>query len=107
MDSFTEKVIKVIKSIPSGYVMSYGQIARVAGNPRSARQVVRILHSMSKKYNLPWHRVINAKGEIGIQDEEMFFTQKSRLESEGVKFKGKNRIDIEAYRYLADCEYDI
>lgn len=104
MEPFTEKVIKIIKNIPSGYVMSYGQIARVAGNPRSARQVVRILHSMSKKHALPWHRVINSKGEIGIQDEELFVTQKSRLESEGVEFKGKNRVDIETYRYSPDCE---
>ncbi|MBH0159290.1 MGMT family protein [Fictibacillus sp. 26RED30] len=104
MEPFTEKVIKVIKSIPKGQVMTYGQIARVAGNPRSARQVVRILHSLSKKHDLPWHRVINAKGEIGIQDEELFFTQKSLLESEGVQFKGKNRMNIEAYRYTPDCE---
>jgi methylated-DNA-protein-cysteine methyltransferase related protein len=104
MEPFTENVIKVIKNIPSGYVMSYGQIARVAGNPRSARQVVRILHAMSKKYDLPWHRVINSKGEIGIQDEELFFTQKSRLESEGVQFKGKKRVDIETYRCSPDCE---
>ncbi len=104
MEPCTENVIKVIKSIPRGHVMSYGQIARVAGNPRSARQVVRILHSMSKKHDLPWHRVINAKGEIGFQDEELFFTQKSRLEREGVQFKGKNRVDIEAYRYSPVCE---
>jgi methylated-DNA-protein-cysteine methyltransferase related protein len=104
MEPFTENVIRVIKNIPSGYVMSYGQIARVAGNPRSDRQVVRILHSMSKKHDLPWHRVINSKGEIGIQDEELYFAQKSRLESEGVHFKGKNRVDIETYRYSPDCQ---
>ena len=61
MNPFTERVINIIKSIPIGKVMSYGQIAKVAGSPRGARQVVRILHSMSEKHKLPWHRVINAK----------------------------------------------
>ncbi|MCM3718298.1 MGMT family protein [Fictibacillus phosphorivorans] len=79
--------------------MSYGQIAKAAGSPRGARQVVRILHAMSRKHSLPWHRVINSKGEIGIQDEELFFTQKTLLEGEGVKIKGRNRIDLEKYRY--------
>lgn len=99
MERFTEAVIHLIKNIPPGKVMSYGQIAKVAGSPRGARQVVRILHSMSGKYKLPWHRVINSKGEIGIQDEELFFTQKSLLEGEGVEFKGKTTIDMEKYRY--------
>ena len=75
MTSFTENVIKVIQSIPSGNVMTYGQIASAAGSPRAARQVVRILHSMSEKYHLPWHRVINSKGEIGFNDDEMFYTK--------------------------------
>lgn len=103
VERFTEMVMEIIKSIPSGKVMSYGEIARVAGKPRGARQVVRILHAMSKKHKLPWHRVINSRGEIGIQDEELFFTQKSLLEGEGVQFKGKSTIDMEKYRYHPDC----
>ena len=46
--------------------MTYGQIATLAGSPRGARQVVRVLHTLSEKYKLPWHRVINSKGEISI-----------------------------------------
>jgi methylated-DNA-protein-cysteine methyltransferase related protein len=102
LERFTELVVEVIRSIPSGKVMTYGQIARLAGSPRGARQVVRILHSMSKKHNLPWHRVINAKGEIGMEDEELFMTQKHLLECEGVMFKGKKTIDLERYRYYPD-----
>lgn len=64
MTPFTEEVIRIIKHIPRGKVMTYGQIAGEAGSPRGARQVVRILHSMSEKYELPWHRVMNAKGEL-------------------------------------------
>ncbi|WP_423406816.1 MGMT family protein [Heyndrickxia sp. MSNUG] len=104
MTSFTEKVIKVIQSIPSGKVMTYGQIARAAGSPRAARQVVRILHSMSEKYHLPWHRVINSKGEIGFDDDEMFFTQKMMLEAEGIRFTSKKSISLAEFQWKMDYD---
>lgn len=99
MKPFTEKVISIIKRIPAGKVMSYGQVARHAGSPRGARQVVRILHTMSEKYDLPWHRVVNAKGEIAIRDEEASFEQKHRLEGEGVVFMGEYKVDMEKSRF--------
>lgn len=99
METFTKRVISIILEIPPGKIMTYGQIAKVAGSPRAARQVVRILHSMSNKYNLPWHRVINSKGEIGIQDEELFFLQKTALEGEGIVFMNHRRINISDYQY--------
>lgn len=79
--------------------MTYGQIAKLAGSPRGARQVVRILHSMSEKYHLPWHRVINAKGEIGFEDEERLYVQKTALEQEGIQFCGPNNLDLTKYLY--------
>lgn len=79
--------------------MSYGQIAKHAGSPRGARQVVRILHTMSSKYELPWHRVVNAKGEIAIKDEEGSFEQKQRLEDEEVVFASEYKVDMGASRY--------
>jgi len=99
MNPFTEKVIQIIKSIPSGKVMTYGQVAKVAGSPRGARQIVRILHSMSAKHNLPWHRVINAKGEIVIADEESAYSQKAMLAAEGVYFFANGRVNLEKSRY--------
>jgi len=99
MKPFTEKVISIIEGIPAGKVMSYGQIARHAGSPRGARQVVRILHTMSEKYDLPWHRVVNAKGEIAIKDEEGSFEQKQRLEGEGVVFLGEYKVNMEQSRF--------
>ncbi len=99
MNSFTERVIEIILQIPAGKVMTYGQIAAYAGSPRGARQVVRILHSMSEKHQLPWHRVINAKGEIGFQDEESFFIQKMSLESEGIQFKDNKSINLQKYLF--------
>ncbi|MBT2683441.1 methylated-DNA--[protein]-cysteine S-methyltransferase [Bacillus sp. ISL-37] len=104
MTIFTNNVIRIIQTIPCGKVMTYGQIAKVAGSPRSARQVVRILHSMSEKYNLPWHRVINSKGEIGFSDEEMFMTQKLLLESEGIQFNTERSLPLKSYLWHNDSE---
>lgn len=95
MNVFTERAIRVIQGIPKGHVMTYGQIAAASGNPRGARQVVRILHSMSKKYGLPWHRIINVKGEISFTDGE----QLELLEMEGILVKN-NRVDLALYRWF-------
>jgi methylated-DNA-protein-cysteine methyltransferase-like protein len=99
MLSFTERAIKIMKSIPPGKVMTYGQVANYAGSPRGARQVVRILHSMSANYHLPWHRVINSKGEIGFEDADAFSAQKQFLEVEGIVFTKTNIIDLKTYQY--------
>jgi methylated-DNA-protein-cysteine methyltransferase related protein len=96
---FTERVISIIQQIPEGKVMTYGQIARLAGSSRGARQVVRILHSMSKKYKLPWHRVINAKGQVALRDEESYQEQILILESEGVEFGLKDVVNLELFQW--------
>ena len=99
MEPFTERVIEIIKGIPEGKVMTYGQIARMAGSPIGARQVVRVLHTLSKKYKLPWHRVVNIKGEISINDCESHNLQRMFLESEGIKFNEHNTIDLNEFQY--------
>ncbi|MBN8192743.1 MGMT family protein [Bacillus sp. NTK074B] len=103
---FTEKAVKIIKRIPPGKVMTYGQIALHAGSPRAARQIVRVLHSMSEKYNLPWHRVLNSKGEIGFRDEEQKMIQKRLLEEEGVYFIGDNRIELEEFQHQPEISFN-
>ncbi|MCR2806903.1 MGMT family protein [Paenibacillus soyae] len=104
MQPFTKKVIEVIQSIPEGKVMTYGQIADAAGSPRGARQVVRILHTMSRAHNLPWHRVVNIRGEIALQDEEGRWSQAASLESEGVEVGLKGTVDLERYRHVPEPE---
>ena len=94
MEVFTEHVIKIIQAIPDGRVMTYGQIAKVAGKPRAARQVSWILHSMSGKYKLPWHRVINAKGEISLKGSEL----------EGVYFNKMGKVNLDTYLWLPEEE---
>ncbi len=97
MTLFTEEVLVIIKGIPYGRVMSYGQVARLAGNTRGARQVARILHSMSEKYNLPWHRIINSKGKISITDKRYAAIQRELLISEGVEVSEEGSVNISTY----------
>jgi methylated-DNA-protein-cysteine methyltransferase-like protein len=96
MNDFTIEVIRIIKGIPKGKVMTYGQIAVCAGNPRGARQVSRILHSMSNVHQLPWHRVINSKGGISLTGEPGF-VQASMLSDEGISVINK-KIDFKKHQ---------
>lgn len=89
-DTFTDRVIEFIKGIPPGQVISYGDIAAICGNPRAARQVSRILHCCSEKYNLPWHRVINSKQKISLKGTAGEF-QRVRLEAEGIRFSSDGK----------------
>ena len=92
MNDYTKKVIKIIKSIPSGKTMSYVDIAKTAGKNRGAREVSRILHSCSEKYGLPWHRVINSQGKISLSGEAGQF-QREMLEQEGIRFDKNGKIN--------------
>ncbi|MBB3110785.1 methylated-DNA-protein-cysteine methyltransferase-like protein [Paenibacillus phyllosphaerae] len=104
MQPFTKHVIAIISRIPSGHVMTYGQIAALAGSPRGARQVVRILHTQTRAHKLPWHRVVNAKGEIALQEDLARMDQRMSLESEGVHVTALGTIDLEQYQYWPDPE---
>jgi len=98
-ETFHEIVVRVIKKIPKGRVATYGQIAAMAGSPRAARQVIRTLHSSSKKEKLPWHRVINSKGKIGLKEYQGYEIQKAMLEKEGVKFGINDIIDLDKFQW--------
>ncbi|MBN1802319.1 MAG: MGMT family protein [Candidatus Lokiarchaeota archaeon] len=89
----------LIKKIPQGKVSTYGDIAKMAGNPRAARQVVRILHSMTQKYHLPWHRVVNSQGKISIKDPIGTAQQKTMLELEGVEISDDLYVNLEHYNW--------
>ena len=107
MNPFTERVVQIIRDIPAGCVMTYGQVAAAAGNPRGARQVARILHSMSAKYELPWHRIINAQGGISTPSdrEEKGGLQRELLELEGVEFMSNGKVDLGRYRWFPEEEF--
>ena len=96
MTEFSQRVIDIIKAVPAGRVASYGRIAEIAGNPRAARQVSRLLHSSSEKYNLPWHRVIGSNGTISLKGEGALI-QRGLLESEGIEFGLSGNVDFGKY----------
>ena len=95
---FSKRVIEIIQKIPAGKIATYGQIATLAGNNKAARQISRILHSSSDKYDLPWHRVINSKGKISMKSGDGFEMQKAMLESEGIQVIA-DRIDLAKYQW--------
>jgi methylated-DNA-protein-cysteine methyltransferase-like protein len=91
------KIIHTIKKIPKGKVATYAQVARLSGRPKAIRRVVWILHACSKSHDLPWHRVLNAKGKIAFPEESRHFClQKNRLMKEGIKFN-QNQIDLKKF----------
>jgi methylated-DNA-protein-cysteine methyltransferase related protein len=88
------RVVKVIRSLPSGKVASYGAIARAAGWPGAARQVVRILRQVP---GLPWQRVVGSGGAIKLPGENGA-EQRFRLRMEGVTFRGA-RVDMKRHEF--------
>ncbi len=93
-------IIRVILKIPEGKVATYGQIAKLAGNPRAARQVVWCLHSSSKKEKLPWHRVVNAKGQIALPVGKGYSRQKILLRREGIEVSDFGRVKLDQYQWV-------
>jgi methylated-DNA-protein-cysteine methyltransferase-like protein len=84
MQETTRLIIEAIRAIPFGEVSCYRDVALAAGLPNGARQTARILHSMSKSQNLPWHRVIKADGRIALPGGNGKEEQIALLRSEGV-----------------------
>ena len=107
MHPFTAEVIEVIREIPEGKVTSYGRIGELAGNPRAARQVVRVLHTFGEKEELPWWRVINAAGCISLKPGYGFEEQRDLLEAEGVEVSSKGRISLDHYLWQPDADGEI
>lgn len=95
-----DKIYKVVKKIPHGKVATYGQIAHLAGLPGHARQVGYALAATPEGLDIPWQRVINAKGEVSPRSEPGYEgLQRAILESEGVVFSPLGRVDLKRYQW--------
>ena len=98
-----EKIYEVVRKIPKGKVMSYGQVAFLAGNPRWARVVGYALHVNPDTSTIPCHRVVNKDGHVArgfaFGGPEV---QKQLLESEGVTFIDEFRVDMEKCRAVQE-----
>ncbi len=95
-----QSVYRVVCRIPPGRVATYGQVAALAGMPGAARQVGWALHALSEDDDVPWQRVINARGEIssrGIREIEEL--QRALLQSEGVDFNKAGRVELATFAW--------
>ena len=94
------QIYEIIKRIPAGKVATYGQIAKLAGVPRGARQIGYALSALPDPESVPWHRVINAQGKISIRSNPDYAElQRRLLEAEGIIFSDKGCVPLAEYRW--------
>jgi methylated-DNA-protein-cysteine methyltransferase-like protein len=89
----------VVRRVPSGRVTTYGTVAREAGLPGRARQVGYAMAALRDDGDVPWHRVVNARGEISPRAGGPTFEriQRMLLESEGIGFAAQGRVDLDRH----------
>lgn len=97
-DSFQQRVFQVIAAIPPGCVTTYGEVALMAGTPRAARRVGRVLKHLPAGSKLPWHRVINSSGQISLTGADLD-RQRDALQAEGVEVSSSGRVSLARYRW--------
>lgn len=96
------RIWSIVQRIPHGRVATYGQIATLAGLDGHARQVGYALHNLPARSDVPWHRVINARGEISPRSSgDSHELQRLLLEAEGVEISLDGRVDLRKYRWAA------
>jgi methylated-DNA-protein-cysteine methyltransferase-like protein len=90
-----------VSRIPRGRVATYGQVALLAGFPSHARLAGYALHALPDRSPVPWHRVVNAKGEVSPRRDgsEHQLLQRLMLEREKVRFDRNGRLDLAALRW--------
>lgn len=98
-DTFPQRVWQIVASIPEGFVTTYGDVARLAGSPRAARQVGGVLKRLPEGSTLPWHRVVNRRGAISLTGPDLQ-RQRQALLAEGVWCRGAGK---SIYNAIAGC----
>lgn len=98
-----QKIYQVVRQVPVGKVVTYGQVADLAGLAGKARLVGYALFRVVIESDVPWQRVVNSKGEISYATsrEGADFLQKNLLEQEGIEFNKQGKIDLKKYRWQA------
>jgi methylated-DNA-protein-cysteine methyltransferase-like protein len=96
---YRDRVYKLVRRIPRGRVMTYGQIAELLGDGYTARTVGFVMHNSDNR--TPWHRVINAQGGCSTASVVLPHDKQQRmLEAEGVEFNKQGRCDLETYLWV-------
>jgi methylated-DNA-protein-cysteine methyltransferase-like protein len=99
--SLWPRIYAVVARVPHGRVVTYGQVAALAGLPRQARLVGYAMHGLPDGSTLPWHRVINAQGKVSMRSFSgpSEGLQRHLLEEEGVTFDDKERLSLKKFRW--------
>jgi len=98
-NDYRERVFRIVRSIPRGRVMTYGQIAEILGEGYTPRTVGFVMHSSNDK--TPWHRVINAQGGCSTRGVVLPHDKQQRmLEAEGVSFNERGRCELQEYLWI-------
>lgn len=106
---FARRVYRIVAHIPEGRVLTYGDVAALAGRARAARAVGALMRaSLQRAPDLPWHRVINARGAISARSEiARPLRQYERLQAEGVSFDASGRCDLPKVRWPMDEAWSV
>lgn len=100
--NYREKVYKIVREIPGGKVMTYGQIAAILGEGYTARTVGYVMHAADSE-NVPWQRVINSQGACSTSKLFLpYNVQQKMLEDEGVEFNEKGRCALKKYQWFPE-----
>ena len=94
--SFARDVASIVRAIPAGKVLSYGDVAALAGYPSHSRMVGTILGSIGFDSDTPCHRVVNSQGRCAPH----WHSQRKLLENEGVIFTPSGNVDMKSCRWL-------
>ena len=98
-NDYRERVFRIVRSIPRGRVMTYGQIAEILGEGYTPRTVGFVMHSANDK--TPWHRVINAQGGCSTRGLVLPHDKQQRmLEAERVSFNERGRCELQKYLWI-------
>jgi len=98
-NDYRERVFRIVRSIPRGRVMTYGQIAEILGEGYTPRTVGFVMHSSNDK--TPWHRVVNAQGGCSTRGIVLPHDKQQRmLEAEGVSFNERDRCELQTYLWI-------
>ena len=94
-----DEIQRIVSLIPRGRVATYGQIAELARIPGQARRVGYALSALPEGSPIPWHRVVNAKGEISLRSQGgTEALQRRLLQKEGIRFE-KGKLSLERYQW--------
>lgn len=102
MATYYDRIYAVVRQIPAGAVATYGQVAELAGLGGKPRLVGYALYRVDMAHsNIPWQRVVNARGEISHSPlrQGTDYLQRAILEAEGIIFDAQGKIDLKRYRW--------